>query len=82
MIKQDILENQVKLVYLGIGSNLGNKRSNIEKTKFRNPYKDITKKPERFNRLKHITIKKKHLRNFECSKEGGHDYNEFQLGQG
>ena len=34
MIKQDILENQVKLIYLGIGSNLGNKRNNIEKTKF------------------------------------------------
>ncbi len=35
MIKQDISENQVKLVYLGIGSNLGNKRNNIEKTKFK-----------------------------------------------
>ena len=30
-----MLENQVKLVYLGIGSNLGNKRNNIEKAKFR-----------------------------------------------
>ena len=30
-----MLENQVKLVYLGIGSNLGNKRSNIEKAKFK-----------------------------------------------
>ena len=28
----DILENQVKSIYLGIGSNLGNKRRNIEKT--------------------------------------------------
>ena len=28
-------ENQVKFVYLGIGSNLGNKRNNIEKTKFK-----------------------------------------------
>ena len=28
-------ENQVKLIYLGIGSNLGNKRNNIEKTKFK-----------------------------------------------
>ena len=34
MIKRDISENQVKLVYLGIGSNLGNKRNNIEKAKF------------------------------------------------
>ena len=35
MIKQDMSENQVKLIYLGIGSNLGNKRNNIEKTKFK-----------------------------------------------
>ena len=35
MIKQDILENQVKSIYLGIGSNLGNKKSNIEKAKFK-----------------------------------------------
>ena len=34
MIKQDTLENQAKLVYLGIGSNLGNRKINIEKTKF------------------------------------------------
>ena len=34
MIRQDILENQVKFVYLGIGSNLGNKKKNIEKAKF------------------------------------------------
>ena len=34
MIKQDILEDQVKYAYLGIGSNLGNKRTNIEKAKF------------------------------------------------
>ena len=33
MIKQDISENQVKKVYLGIGSNLGNKKLNIEKAK-------------------------------------------------
>ena len=32
-IKQGISENQVKLVYLGIGSNLGNKFLNIEKAK-------------------------------------------------
>ena len=34
MIKQDISENQVKFIYLGIGSNLGNKKKNIEKAKF------------------------------------------------
>ena len=34
MIKQDILENQVKPIYLGIGSNLGNRFHNIEKAKF------------------------------------------------
>ena len=34
MIKQDILENQVRSIYLGIGSNLGNRKANIEKAKF------------------------------------------------
>ncbi len=34
MINQDILENQVKPIYIGVGSNLGNRVSNIEKTKF------------------------------------------------
>ena len=34
MIKQGILENQVKYSYLSIGTNLGNKKINIEKTKF------------------------------------------------
>ena len=34
MIKQDILENQANTVYLSIGSNLGNKRNNIELAKF------------------------------------------------
>ena len=33
MIKRDISENQVKTVYLGIGSNLGNRKHNIEKAK-------------------------------------------------
>ncbi len=33
MIKQDISENQVKSIYLGIGSNLGNRIINIEKAK-------------------------------------------------
>jgi len=32
--KQDILGNQVNKVLLGIGSNLGNKKLNIEKSKF------------------------------------------------
>ena len=35
MTKRDILENQVRSIYLGIGSNLGNKKSNIEKAKFK-----------------------------------------------
>ena len=34
MIKRDISENLVNIVYLGIGSNLGNKRRNIEKAKY------------------------------------------------
>ena len=34
MIKQDLLENQVKQVYLALGSNLGNRIENIEKAKF------------------------------------------------
>ena len=34
MIKQDILENQVNVAFLAIGSNLGNKKKNIDKTKF------------------------------------------------
>ena len=33
MIKQDILENLVNVIYLGIGSNLGNRIRNIEKAK-------------------------------------------------
>ena len=34
MIKQDLLENQVKFSYIAIGSNLGNRIKNIEKAKF------------------------------------------------
>ncbi len=34
MIKLDILENQVNTIFLGIGSNLGNKKINIEKAKY------------------------------------------------
>ena len=33
MIKQDISENQVKNIFLAIGSNLGNRLTNIEKAK-------------------------------------------------
>ena len=35
MKNQDTLKNQAKIVYLGIGSNLGNKIINIEKAKFK-----------------------------------------------
>ena len=34
MKRQDILENQAKIVFLGIGSNLGIRKKNIEKAKF------------------------------------------------
>ena len=34
MIKQDISENLAKIVYLAIGSNLGDRKYNIEKVKF------------------------------------------------
>ena len=34
MIEQDILEKRAESIYLGIGSNLGNKKNNIEKAKF------------------------------------------------
>jgi 2-amino-4-hydroxy-6-hydroxymethyldihydropteridine diphosphokinase len=34
VIKQDLLENQAKLTYLAIGSNLGNKIENIGRAKF------------------------------------------------
>ena len=35
MKKLDTSENQVKPIYLGVGSNLGNKKINIEKAKFK-----------------------------------------------
>ena len=41
MIKQDLLENQVKLSYLAIGSNLGNKIENLERAKFELQYNKI-----------------------------------------
>jgi len=34
VIKQDILENPAKTIYLGIGSNLGNRLNNIDRAKF------------------------------------------------
>ena len=36
-----MLENQAKIIYLGIGSNLGNKKINIEKAKFKLIENDI-----------------------------------------
>ena len=41
MTKQDISEKQVKSIYLGIGSNLGNRIRNIEKAKFELVQKEI-----------------------------------------
>ncbi len=41
MIRQDILENQVKKVFLAIGSNLGNKKKNIDLTKLKLESKHI-----------------------------------------
>jgi len=32
--KRDSLENQVKIIYLGLGSNLGNRELNLEKAKY------------------------------------------------
>ena len=41
MIKQNTSENQAKDIYLGIGSNLGDKKNNIEKAKFELIQNDI-----------------------------------------
>ena len=41
MIKQDLLGNRVRPIYLGVGSNLGNRKSNIEMAKFQLTQKDI-----------------------------------------
>ena len=41
MIKLDTSENRAKLIYLGIGSNLGNRKNNIEKAKFELLQKNI-----------------------------------------
>ena len=41
MTKPDILENPVRSIYLGIGSNLGNRKKNIEKAKFQLIKNDI-----------------------------------------
>ena len=41
MIKQDILENRAKPIYLAIGSNLGNKKNNIELAKFKLIQNDV-----------------------------------------
>ncbi len=42
MIKPGTSENLVESIYLGIGSNLGNKKKNIEKAKFKLIQNDIT----------------------------------------
>ena len=34
MKKQDISENQVKIIFLGLGSNIGNRKKNLEKAKY------------------------------------------------
>ena len=34
MKRQDTLENQAKIIFLGLGSNLGSRKKNIEKAKF------------------------------------------------
>ena len=41
MINQDILENQANRIYLGIGSNLGNRRNKIEQAKYKLLLKNI-----------------------------------------
>ena len=41
MIKQDILENRVRSIFIGIGSNLGNRKKNIENAKFQLIKNDI-----------------------------------------
>ena len=41
MINRDLLENQAKSVYLGIGSNLGNRCRNIENAKFKLYFNNI-----------------------------------------
>ena len=41
MTNQDTLENPAKSIYLGIGSNLGNRFENIEKAKFKLSQNDI-----------------------------------------
>ena len=41
VIKQDILENQVRSIFIGIGSNLGNRKKNIENAKFQLIKNDI-----------------------------------------
>ena len=60
MIKQDILENQVNTVYLAIGSNLGNKSLNIEKTKIKliNYKINIIKTSNKYESLSWPNIKK------------------------
>ena len=85
MIKQDILENQVRSIYLGIGSNLGNRKDNIEKAKFELTQNNITiiqsssyyeslswpnpKNPKFFNIILKISTALKPLRLLDKCKE-------------
>ena len=43
MKKQDILENQANIVFLAIGSNLGNKKKILNNAKYNNYLKKIIK---------------------------------------
>ena len=43
MTNQDILENQADRIYLGIGSNKGDKKKNIELNKFMKKYNNFIK---------------------------------------
>ena len=66
MKKQDTLENQAKIVFLGVGSNLGFRKKNIEKAKLelavakgKKQYdKRATKKSRDWNREKARYIRK------------------------
>ena len=59
VIRQDTLENPAKSVYLGIGSNLGNKKENIEKAKFQLIKNNIKiKKYQVFMKVYHGLIQK------------------------
>ena len=70
MKKQDILENQAKIVFLGIGSNLGQRKINIEKAKKNAPRTcdldiiDFNKLVSKKNSKINLPHKMMHKRNF------------------